>query len=516
MKNISNLVLKILLKSIILLIMIVVINYHFIQSWKFYFEKQEPFLLFFHMRSYTCRTITLFMVITIIYYINMHYDEIKLLARNEFIYFLGVVYGVLKFIFIICMVPIIYMIAYSILKGVNNFNIVIEFLKMLFYEWVLPISAVGITTGFISIYIKNKILKYILSGGIFYITSSTILLYSIGSNNNIYQSTIKYVSLFSDMAYAKISYCFGIAYDLAYILDKVACIIIIFLCISLAYIISMYNSKKRILLSLISCTLCILVSVFIIYAESSLVTYSDEDIKYQQQNQKINYFIKNYNMNLDFKTYLSNNVNIKLDKKSGGEIKFYLDDIFKIKEVSINNKTVKYNHKDNVLTIFCDKNSRDLSINIKYKGFVHVITTWYKYMYIANSHEIMLPEKSIAWYPKPINKKTINFNLNISSKNKVYCNLKQKYEENKINQFKYIGKAEDLFIYSGIYNEKTIDGIKYIWPQDLNLKNELSIQGLSPKEIKKMNNITTVIFGRRCDYNFDEKIDNGILCLSLE
>lgn len=184
--------------------------------------------------------------------------------------------------------------------------------------------------------------------------------------------------------------------------------------------------------------------------------------------------------------------------------------------MSINNKTVKYNHKDNVLTIFCDKNSRDLSINIKYKGFVHVITTWYKYMYIANSHEIMLPEKSIAWYPKPINKKTINFNLNISSKNKVYCNLKQKYEENKINQFKYIGKAEDLFIYSGIYNEKTIDGIKYIWPQDLNLKNELSIQGLSPKEIKKMNNVTTVIFGRRCDYNFDEKIDNGILCLSLE
>ncbi|MFR7976003.1 MAG: hypothetical protein ACLU6G_06695, partial [Intestinibacter bartlettii] len=277
MKNISNLMLKILLKSIILPVMIVVINYHFIQSWKFYFEKQEPFLLFFHMRSYTCKTITLFMVITIIYYINMHYDEIKLLARNEFIYFLGVVYGVLKFIFIICMIPIIYMIAYSILKGVNNLNIVIEFLKMLFYEWVLPISAIGITTGFISLYIKNKILKYILSGGIFYITSSTILLYSIGSNNNIYQSTIKYISLFSDMAYAKISYCFGIAYDLAYILDKVACIIIIFLCISLAYIISMYNSKKRILLSLISCTLCILLSVFIIYAESSLVTYSDED-----------------------------------------------------------------------------------------------------------------------------------------------------------------------------------------------------------------------------------------------
>ena len=73
----------------------------------------------------------------------------------------------------------------------------------------------------------------------------------------------------------------------------------------------MYNSKKRILLSLISCTLCILLSVFIIYAESSLVTYSDEDIKYQQQNQKTNYFIKNYNMNLDFKTYLSNNVVLK-------------------------------------------------------------------------------------------------------------------------------------------------------------------------------------------------------------
>ena len=36
MKNISNLMLKILLKSIILPVMIVVINYHFIQSWKFY------------------------------------------------------------------------------------------------------------------------------------------------------------------------------------------------------------------------------------------------------------------------------------------------------------------------------------------------------------------------------------------------------------------------------------------------------------------------------------------------
>lgn len=520
MRNISNLILKVLLKSIIFPIIIIIINYHFIQSWRFYFEKQEPFTLFFHMRSYTSRTITLFMVITIIYYINMHYDEIKLLVQSEFKYFLGVVYGVLKFVFIICIIPIIYMVAYSILKGFDSFDLVIEFFKMLLYEWILPISAVGIMTGFISMYLKNKILKYILSGAVFYFTSSSVLKYSIGSSNVIEQTFIRYISLFSDMAYVKPSYCFGVVYDLPYMLDKSACIIIILLCILLAYIMSSYKNKKRILLSLITVSACISIAFVITSRISNLVAYADQDIEYNQIHEESNYIIKNYNMDLNFKSGLNNNINIELEKLQGENIKFYLDDIFEIQDIRINDKKADYTKKNNILTIFCNENSKSLKVNIKYRGFVHVITTWYKYMYIANSQKIMLPKNSIAWYPKPINKDSINFTLNITSKNKVYCNLNLIKDEskNRIKKYKYKGKVEDLFVYSGFYNEKVIDGIKYIWPQDLSLKNELDIQGSRLNKIRKKNkdSIKTVIFGRRSDYSLGQEIDNGILCLPLE
>ena len=519
MKNISNLILKVLLKSIIFPIIIIIINYHFIQSWKFYFEKQEPFILFFHMRSYTSRTITLFMVITIIYYINAHYDEIKLLVKNEFEYFLGVVYGVLKFVFIICAIPIIYMVAYSILKGFDSFDLVIEFFKMLLYEWILPISAVGIMTGFISMYLKNKILKYALSAAVFYFTSSYVLRYSIGSSNVMNQTFTRYISLFSDMAYAKPSYCFGVVYDLSYILDKSACVIIILFCILLAYIISSYKNKKRFLLSLTTVLVCVSMVFVITFKISNLVVYADQDIQYNQIQEESNYRIKSYNMDLDFKSSLNNNVSIELEKLRGENIKFYLDDIFEIEDIKINDKKADYTQKNNILTVFCNENDKYLKVDIKYKGFVHITTTWYKYMYIANSQKIMLPKNSIAWYPKPTNNDSINFTLNIASKNKVYCNLNlvKDEEKSRVKKYEYKGRAEDLFVYSGFYNEKTIDDVKYIWPQDLSLKNELDIQGGKLNKIKKKSkeNIKIIIFGRTSDYNLDE-IDNGILCLPLE
>lgn len=522
-------------------LIILIVNYHFIYGWHYYLNRaNEPFLLYFHMRSYTTQTLALFITITIIYYINNHYDEIKLLTKNSFIYFSGVVYGIFKYILLICIVPIFYYIAFCLMHGVDNIlNTTIIFIQMLIFEWILPLTSLAVLLGFLSITIKNKVIRFSLSSLIFYLVSGNMLTTFMDLDNTFIQSIVKYINLFSDMAYTRYSYTMSYAFDQLYIMDKSINFIIIGTCFLLLYIKNKFRDKNKFKILTAVCTSLIIMISSLIYNISYNINYTDEDYLYSQNVDELDiankYKITDYSMNLNLNNKLNNDISLSFENisdKKISEINLILDDMFEVNEIISNNKKLDFRHDENILSINIPNDmilGNNFEIKISYSGFVHVLNSVYQYMYIANSNNVMLPMDSLAWYPKTNSDNIIKFNINIKSKNKVYSNLNLKEMDVNFNssKLKYTGYSNDIFLYSGNYKENIKNDIVFVYPQDLNLHFELQL-GLfgnlkeeeevaifedlfNKKQIKK------VVFGRKSysDDFVNYQLLNDVLLINL-
>lgn len=540
MRNLSNFIFKILTRGILFPLLILIVNYHFIYGWNYYISRaNEPFLLYFHMRSYTTQTLALFITITIMYYINNHYDEIKLLTKNSFVYYSGIVYGIFKYILVICMIPVFYYFAFCLIHGVDNIlNTTNIFIKMLIFEWILPLTSLAVLLGFVSITIKNKIIKYSLSSLIFYLVSGNILTVSMKLNDTFIRSIIKYINIFSDMAYTRYSYTMGYVFDQFYIMDKSICFIIIATCFLLLYFKNKFKGKNKYKILTVISTSLILSLSSLIYNIGYNIHYTNEDYTYNKEFDSLDiankYKITNYSMNLNLDNRLNNNVSLNFKNISNEKISnidLILDDIFKVDEIVVNNKKLDFIHEENILNINIPNDmllDNNFEIKISYSGFVHVLNSVYQYMYIANSNNVMLPMDSLAWYPKTNDNNMINFDININSKNKVYSNLElTKIDINGSNyELKYTGNSNDVFLYSGNYKEVIENDIVFIYPQDLDLHFELQLglfgnlnndESSMFKDLFNNKQIKKVVFGRKSDSNgfVNYQLLDNILLINL-
>lgn len=520
MITISNFINKIIRKNILFGITLITINWHFITSWVNITDRGISFNDYLSLRVYTCIIIGILTMINVLFYMRKHYDSIKVLCKNEFEYFLGVSLAIIKNNFIFSCIPFIYMISYSILIRPLHLSSIRAAVFIMLFEWFLPLSVISIVISFLSIYIKKLILKLTISSLFLYITSTKMLNEFMTERNGIARTILKALNIFDDQAYAYYSDFVGEVVNTSYIIDKFIPVLLSFTLIIIAYIkfnCSTYKSMKISIVTLTFLTMFLGLNIF----NSNMTTYIDEEVNYNRTvgvNSLDNFEIETHNIQayINNKSKFKNKISIvNVSKTPQSKINFLLDDIFKIGYIHINGNPVKFNHKNNLLTLNLEnsiKSKEKLTIEIGYSGYINVQTQWNEYLYIATKNEIMLPMASIAWFPKVNQSSDIRYKLSINSNKPIYSNLSIKSSKRSFMSTTYnlSSTANDIALYAGDYKASLVKGVNVIHAADSDFNKNLDTwynevlsgtEHLSSEKIKidecfKNNEIEQVIISR--------------------
>lgn len=266
------------------------------------------------------------------------------------------------------------------------------------------------------------------------------------------------LNTFKDNIYNYVYSSFGILMDKIYILDKT--FIILLSIIFLIIFIFIFSKRKKYLLFLI---------IFFILLSVNVDIYINNYYSYHNYNNSStainlnnltdlnnNIDISSISMDMKIDNIFENKCNLKLinntDKKEK-TIKFYLDPIFNIDNITLNGNKLNFTRNNDVLTIYnadiMPHEFRELKIN-----------------YSSNLKEIINPgvllnfssEKSsnlligLKWYPIFKLDKDINYSLNIDHNNKLITNLNNfKLMDNGKN--KIAGTEKYLYISTGFFKE---------------------------------------------------------------
>lgn len=182
-----------------------------------------------------------------------------------------------------------------------------------------------------------------------------------------------------------------------------------------------------------------------------------------QYNQKSDFQITSYDLNLNIDKELEAVAHIKIDKENLNAYKFTLYHGYNIINISDSKgKTLKYDRAGDYITVYPVSDTNMLSFT--YDG--------YSPLYYSNSQGTYLPA-GFAYYP--INgfhylydigkqgriavkfEKNIPINVSVASKTNMFCNL----NETAPNSFE--GITDGITLVSGFYKETTVDDTRFIY-----------------------------------------------------
>lgn len=212
------------------------------------------------------------------------------------------------------------------------------------------------------------------------------------------------------------------------------------------------------------------------------------------------YSISNYNMNINLNNKFSNRCSIELVKEAD-KLEFYLSEIFKIEEILVNGKQVKYSRDKDLVSIEdLDIQDEDLILDIYYSGRVYIENGLGTNICYVSSRDISLMDNVFYWYPVIASKnESCNFNIVVNSKTKIYSNLpilNMKKKEGKFYVSTLKGYSKGVNIFSGNLVETKHGDINVIYPRGLDeerivsfVEEELNSDIFSKLDISKLRQI---------------------------
>jgi len=222
---------------------------------------------------------------------------------------------------------------------------------------------------------------------------------------------------------------------------------------------------------------------------------------------------------------------LEFNRKST-QIVLFLDDIFKIEEIKINNKAIEFVHEnDKILIEYYADNGDSIDAVIKYKGVIHIENDFGVDEFYCSNHAVNITDL-FYWYPRLDNDYLINYKVKLIGNSKVYTNLDTISENNEFLKNTYIfnGKSIGVSLFSGDYKEIIDGGIEYIIPYNYDYKKYKSKldnyitsylnseeNKLSQDEINKINNkkYSKVIVGVNVSNTEYIKFTNNTLLVEL-
>ncbi|WP_040330295.1 hypothetical protein [Clostridium ihumii] len=402
--------------------------------------------------SYALIASHLFTIMYISYLLLNKYEILEYIEINIFRKYLSILITTIKISILTCLIPtsIIltlkskYMCSIFNLKGL--FNLIIL--------WILSNLFVAVLTIMLSILFDNKIIIFLSIGIYIPITG-----YSISNTkNNVFS---KFINIFSDSVGVASNNISDIIINKFYILDKLFILVCIVFMLCIIYY--KFNKNNKML---------IVITIFFILFQGVILHSGNHSFKKVDMNlnkvDNVTYDVENYKMNLSLKNKLKNTCKIELNiKETDKEIKFLLDDSFKISSVQIGSKHALFLHEKDILYIKLPENiPNKIDITIKYEGNIFVLDEMNHNIFYTSYTSNNLPCKAFYWYPSIQDDEEVEFEVGVCSSSKLFSNLDIiKKSQKKYFYYLFKGKSKGVNIFSGNYKLIKKDNIEYILPK---------------------------------------------------
>ncbi len=469
--------------------------------------------------SYAIIASNLFFLVTTSSIISKKSEFMDFLEKNKFKRYLTIIMSGSIISVITSILPIIIILAFK-----NNnigFYFVITGILNFFIIWNLS-NIISISIGASIGILLNRWISIFLSLAIYGF-------FPFNLNNPLFKSQVlnKLFNIYSDSTSIQTNILCDEIFNFSYILDK---LFVLWLILLIIIIVKILLDKSRKILSGIAFISIILLIVFTIIFSNNNVTYIH---KYDISNLNTEkYHIDSYKMDINIANNLKNNTsfNVNIDENINS-ITFLLDDLFKIKEIKIDNEPVKFTHeKGKVVLDYQSNEKKSINVSVSYEGDIHVEDKLGVDTFYCNSHVLNITD-SLHWYPGLYDNSPIAYNININTSSNIYSNLDVERQDYNLlnNNYKLTGKTSGVDLFAGQYKSVNDNGIEYVIPSTYNLedfkdkldKNILSYLTKHEKEFSKGDfellrekKYKKVIVGMHVNANSYIKISNDTLLIN--
>lgn len=471
----SNFMTKKLIKNIPFMIFIFILSYKSNSIWTNILLYDYSFNAFIRALIGILPIVCIYVIFASFFYINKYRKYMDSNINSKIGLFFAIAFGIFKFLLIICFIPIIYLIIYNIKIDILKVNTILNFIYIWLFEWILPFCCLSFCISYICIFIESKFLKYVFSIVLLLMTNINILNFGfLGTSENINEFRevfIRSIYIFDDLGMSIYSNLLGRVFSIHYIIDKIIIIIITLFTIYMA------NSNKHTKVwskNLISTILFSIIFVVLVIINTKFINYENQERVYNLNNDN-SIEIINYSMDLKLSNKLKNTaiLDIKNVKDNNNSIKLILDNIFSINNIYINEKPTTYNIKNNIIELNTDepmKKNENIEVKIEYSGYVYETDISGNYRYVTTPSKVLLPSKTLAWYPKIMSDSLVNFNIKIDYNGEIFSNLEEKSDGI------FSGNCTDLSIYSTNYYKKNYNNIPVFAPDDINFEHLIEVE----------------------------------------
>ena len=251
----------------------------------------------------------------------------------------------------------------------------------------------------------------------------------------------------------------GVLFNISYLLDKLFVVLFILL---IGLLIRIIVNKKKKLLNVGLISIILLSQVIVVY------NYIIQKEVHHQYNEFLQneYQILSHKMKLNLGNKLTNEsiLNIKINEDTN-TIQLFLDRVFDINEIKIDNTRFDFTRENDLLEITGDfKKDQQHILKITYQGKVNIVDDLGFHLFYVSPLSVNLPGDSFYWYPKTTNypNKEIYFDVELEKKGTIFSNLAVVKETD--DKYNIRGNASDLFLFSGQYKVMNENEIEYVIP----------------------------------------------------
>ncbi|MGE7622977.1 hypothetical protein ACQKMD_07965 [Viridibacillus sp. NPDC096237] len=272
----------------------------------------------------------------------------------------------------------------------------------------------------------------------------------------------KFFNIFDDYTYIFSNNISGVLFNTPYFLDKLFVVFLILLILFISFSILTYTKRVHFVVYASFSLLAMIVITVLSYENIQSVEAPIKTIKTDTYN------IESYKMDLILNKKIENKADIHIRfLRETKNIVFLIDNIFKIKNVTVNEQPVEYSHQENQLIInSLHRQNEEVEVMITYEGNVHVQNDLGVETYYVSYNAINLPAEVFYWYPTTSDKQLMKFDVHVKATTNLYSNLSA--SNGKPSVFK--GSATSINFFAGEYKAISKDGIKYVIPISYNFE----------------------------------------------
>lgn len=278
-------------------------------------------------------------------------------------------------------------------------------------------------------------------------------------------------NIFDDKIFSPPNHGAGVIFNNFYLLDK---LFILFFISFAVYFMYIFMRKKNYKILAISVCLFIMIQSVIIY------NYKNIEIRDISANnsaidtkEKYSYHINNYTMDMQFKNKLYNkcNMSISLDKNDAENITLYLDRGFTIDKLLLDSKSVEYSFSDGkiVIPLQDKKMEKELNISIEYSGRAYVMNSLSTDSIYTSRTANTLINDVVNWYPQVSQEELCNYEIKGTSLTEMYSNIPLKNTKGNALSYSFSGngRGKGINLISGNYGVYNHNGTEIICPKNV-------------------------------------------------